>query len=129
MRTGRRPPSLKEASFSGKNEPGGTVGRRIRVLLSVVMHVMKWLKIPNANVRDGSSFCCWASELEAAPEEHAAPNESGGQDYDPQSRTVSASDYNPQPRKSKRGLHDQDTSGHRREIPNANELNARCAST
>jgi hypothetical protein len=32
MRTGRRPPSLEEATFSAQSESGGTVGRRIRVL-------------------------------------------------------------------------------------------------
>ena len=49
MRTGRRPPSLEEATFSAQSESGGTVGRRIRVLLSVVTPVMKWLKILQAS--------------------------------------------------------------------------------
>ena len=48
-------------------------------------------------------------------------NESGGLDYDPQSRTVSTPDYDPQPRKYKRGLHDRVASGHRREIQKDNE--------
>ena len=41
MRTGRRPPSREEATFSAQSESGGTVGRRIRVLFSVVTPVMK----------------------------------------------------------------------------------------
>ena len=60
-------------------------------------------------------------ELEAAPRELAAHEESGGLDCDPQSRTVSAPDCDPQPRKYELGLHDRDASGHRLEIPNANE--------
>ena len=36
MRTGRRPPSMEEATFSAQSESGGTVGRRIRVPFSVV---------------------------------------------------------------------------------------------
>jgi hypothetical protein len=60
-------------------------------------------------------------ELEAAPRELAAHEESGGQDYGPQSRTVSVPDYGPQSRKYKLGHHDQATSGIWLEIPNANE--------
>ena len=60
---------MEEATFSAQSESGGTVGRRIRVLFSVVTPVMKWLKILHASGEMGLLgfvFLYVHIELEAA---------------------------------------------------------------